>query len=159
MTHNHSRELLEVAGETLEQLAFVFSFPDDTHPDTLWETEVTGARVAFSGPVRVELLLVISQAAVPELAANMLGLDEGLVPPEDQQQDALKEALNVICGNLLPRIGGAEAVFDIQSPEALDGAAVKRSVDEWRQQAKTLSSAALSLDEGECQLYLSCSEA
>lgn len=159
MTHNHSEQLLEVAGETLEQLAFVFSFPDESDPDALWEAEVAGARVAFSGPLQGELLLAISPAAVPELTANMLGLDDGAVPPEDQQLDALKEALNVICGNLLPRIGGAEAVFDIQPPEILDAAAAKGCVHAWRQQTSAFSSAALSLDGGECRLYLRCAEA
>lgn len=154
MTRNPSEDLMEVAGETLEQLAFVFSFPDDADPDAIWETAVTGARLTFCGPLQGELLMAISSTALPELTANMLGLEEGEVPPVDQQMDALKEALNVICGNLLPRIGGADAVFDIQAPEILDAAAIRNHIEASRQDAAAWSSAALSLDEGECQLYL-----
>lgn len=154
MTHNPSEDLMEVAGETLEQLAFVFSFPDDADPDAIWEAEVTGARLTFCGPLQGELCMVISSSALPELTANMLGLEEGQVPPVDQQRDALKEALNVICGNLLPRIGGADAVFDIQAPEILEAAAAREHVAACRQNAAEWSSAALSLDEGECQLFL-----
>ena len=154
MTHNRSEQLIEVAGETLEQLAFVFSFPDDTDPAAIWEADVTGARLTFRGPLQGELLMASSSAALPELTANMLGLEEGEVPPVDQQKDALKEALNVICGNLLPRIGGADAVFDIQAPEVVDAAAARKHVDDCRRNAAEWSSAALRLDEGECQLYL-----
>ena len=159
MTRNHSEQLLEVAGETLEQLAFVFSFPEEANPAAIMDAEVTGAHVGFSGPQKGELLLVVTSAVLPELAANMLGLDEGEEPPEDQQRDALREALNVICGNLLPRIGGEEAVFDIQPPVILDGAAAKARMAECQADAAEWSLAALSLDEGQCQLYLRSSEA
>lgn len=159
MTPNHSETLLEVAGETLEQLAFVFSFPEQNDPQAVMDADVTGARVNFSGPLQGELLLVISSAVLPELAANMLGLDEGEVPPEDQQKDALREALNVICGNLLPRIGGVEAVFDIQPPEILDAADAKARLADCQSNPAGWSGAALSLDEGECQLYLRSVEA
>ena len=39
--------------------------------------------------------------------------------PKDLQaiRDALKEAGNVICGNVLPKIFGREAVFDLEPPE------------------------------------------
>jgi len=34
----------------------------------------------------------------------------------DEQHDALRELINVICGNLLPLIGGGTAEFRIQTP-------------------------------------------
>lgn len=151
---NHSEPLMEVAGETLEQLAFMFSFPDDMDPDAIWAADVVGAQVGFDGPVTGNLLLAISSAALPELTANMLGLDEDAAIPEDQQKDALKEALNVICGNLLPRIGGVEAVFDIRPPVILDTDTVRQKVAAARENPGAWSSALLSLDEGACQLYL-----
>ena len=154
MTQKHSELLMEVAGQTLEQLAFIFSFPDDMEPDAIWEAETTGCHVTFSGPSQGDLLLIISNAAMPELASNMLGLDEEETPPEDQQKDALKEALNVICGNLLPKIGGTEAVFDIQAPEILEAEAAKTLLDDFKADPQGCASAFLSLDDGECQLYM-----
>lgn len=154
MPHEHSDVLLEVAGETLEQLAFIFSFPDDMDPDAIWEHAVTGCHVSFSGPSRGELLLLISTAALPELASNMLGLDEAETPPDDQQKDALREALNVICGNLLPRIGGVDAVFDIEAPTLIGADAARALRDEYMADGRECATAFLSLDEGECQLYL-----
>jgi chemotaxis protein CheY-P-specific phosphatase CheC len=154
MNHEYSEALMEIAGETLEQLAFIFSFPDDMDPESIWEEDVIACRVAFNGPFSGGVLLIISAAALPELAANMLGLDEEDPPPEDQQKDALRETLNVICGNLLPRIGGVEAVFDIQAPEIIEAGAAKIMVGEYKTAAREWASAMLSLDEGECQLYL-----
>jgi len=153
MQHEHSELLMEVAGETLEQLAFMFSFPDDMDPDAIWAESVTGCYVSFSGHTRGELLMLISSAALPELAANMLGLEEDETPPDEQQKDALREALNVICGNLLPRVGGVEAVFDIQAPEIIGAEAAKAMVDEYQSSSQSCAIALLSLDEGECQLY------
>ncbi len=154
MTQEHSELLREIAGETLEQLAFIFSYPDEMDPEAIWKETTTGCRVAFNGPQQGELLLNISTAALPELASNMLGLDEDDAPPEDQQLDALREALNVICGNLLPRIGGVDAVFDIQAPEIIDADAARGLVKEYLNAPQGCASALLSLDDGECQLYL-----
>ena len=154
MTQEHSDLLMEIAGQTLEQLAFIFSFPDDTDPEAIWEEAATGCHVVFSGPSQGELVLLISNAAMPELASNMLGMDEDEAPPEDQQRDALREALNVICGNLLPRIGGNEAVYDIQPPEIIDAGAAHSLLDQLKTDPRQYASAHLSLDDGGCQLYM-----
>lgn len=154
MNPERSEILMEVAGETLEQLAFIFSFPGETDAEAIWEEQVTACQVTFSGPSKGELLMVISSSAMPELTANMLGLDEDEPPMQNQQCDALKESLNVICGNLLPRIGGEEAIFDIQAPEILDVDATRVRLEEFKQDPNGCASAHLSLDEGECHLYL-----
>lgn len=154
MTQEISDLLMEVASQTLEQLAFIFSFPDDMNADAIWDEETTGCHVTYSGPSQGDLLLIISNAAMPELASNMLGMDEEEAPPVDQQKDALKEVLNVICGNLLPKIGGTEAVFDIQAPEILEAEAAKTLTNDFMANPQGCASARLSLDDGECQLYL-----
>jgi chemotaxis protein CheY-P-specific phosphatase CheC len=154
MNQERSDLLREVAGQTLEQLAFIFSFPDDMDPDAIWEEAATGCHVTFNGPSQGELLLIISNAAMPELASNMLGMDEEEAPPEDQQKDALQEALNVICGNLLPKIGGTEAVFDIQAPKIIETGSVKTLLDDFKADPQGCASAFLSLDDGGCQLYM-----
>lgn len=154
MTQETSDLLMEVASQTLEQLAFIFSFPDDMDTDAIWDEAATGCHVTYNGPSQGDLLLIISNAAMPELASNMLGMDEEEAPPVDQQKDALKEALNVICGNLLPKIGGTEAVFDIQAPEILEAEAAKALMNDFMANPQGCASARLSLDDGECQLYL-----
>jgi chemotaxis protein CheY-P-specific phosphatase CheC len=154
MSRKYSQLLTEVAAETLEQLAFIFSFADDSDENAIWETDVTGCHVAFRGPHQGEILLVISRAVLPELTANMLGLDEDEKPPREHQEDALREALNVICGNLLPKIGGVEAVFDIVAPEIQPTAEMRSKVEALKSATPDYGAAYLSLDEGECHIYL-----
>ncbi len=154
MSRSYSQILSEVAAETLEQLAFIFSFAEDPEEDAIWDEDVTGCHVTFSGPHQGEILLVINSAVLPELAANMLGMDDDEEPPQEHQEDALKEALNVICGNLLPKIGGVEAVFDISAPAIHPVAAMQPKVEALKTAPAGCGAAFLSLDEGECHIYL-----
>ncbi len=154
MGPDYSQILSEVAAETLEQLAFIFSFADDPDESALWNEDITGCRVSFSGPRQGEILLAINSAVLPELAANMLGMDDDEEPSQEHQQDALREALNVICGNLLPKIGGVEAVFDISAPAIHPGAEMRSRVEALKSTHADCGAAFLSLDDGECQIYL-----
>jgi len=121
MSDAHKETLQRVAEEQFEQLAFMFPVSAEELPDGP-PNFAAHAKVGFSGPSAGRVLLAAEGQILPPLAANMLGLDEG-EPSEAEQTDALKELLNVICGNLLPEIAGAEAVFDVQAPEVLDGPA------------------------------------
>ena len=56
----------------------------------------------------------------PELAANVLGLDEDDEKVEEKARDALKELLNVSCGNILTELAGTEPVFDLSVPIVSD---------------------------------------
>ncbi|MDJ0854929.1 MAG: chemotaxis protein CheX [Desulfobacterales bacterium] len=154
MRCNYSYILAEVASATLEQLAFVFSFPDDPDENAIWEEDVTGCHVTFSGPHQGEIFLAVNSAVLPELASNMLGMDDDEEPPKEHQEDALREALNVICGNLLPKIGGVEAVFDISVPAIHSGDEMRAKVEAFKSLQSESGAAYLSLDEGECHIYL-----
>lgn len=94
----------------LEQMAFLLGgAPDDRSAPAAAQ-----AVVAFEGPLHGSLALVLHGDLLPSLAANMLGTDD--VPAESLQQDALGELANVICGNVLPRIGGPAATFRLARP-------------------------------------------
>jgi len=85
------------------------------------ESWTTGG-ISFTGPFDGSLILRLSNALLPEIGANMLGLDFGESCSPDQQMDAFAELLNVICGNLLPVLAGQQAVFDVSATElAADG--------------------------------------
>ena len=154
MRPDYSQLLSEVAAETLEQLAFIFSFSDDPDENAIWNEDVTGCQLTFSGPHQGEILLAINSAVLAELAANMLGMDDDEEPSQEHQEDALREALNVICGNLLPKIGGVEAVFDISAPAIHPGAEIRSKVEALKTTRADCGAAFLSLDDGECQIYL-----
>ena len=139
--------LFQVAEQTLENLAFLFSFPEEGPEDT-GEPSV-GLGVSFAGPYAGRLVMNISTAVLAELAANMLGLDEEETTRDDQY-DAVAELLNVICGNLLPALSGKQVVFNITTPEILaDGAA---GLD--GQAPEVRAATTLALGNGTCKLFL-----
>ena len=107
--------LTDVVADTLEKLAFLFAAPlEGPAPEDT--QELATVRVRFSGPLCGGMQLSLSQPVLAELAANMLGADDASALTTDEQHDALRELINVICGNLLPLIGGHSAEFNIQTP-------------------------------------------
>jgi len=110
-----SEILTGVVADTLEKLAFLFAAPlEGPAPE---ETgEFATVRVRFSGPLCGAMQLSLSQPVLAELAVNMLGADDASALSADEQHDALRELINVICGNLLPLIGGGSAEFNIETP-------------------------------------------
>ena len=106
-----------VTNETIEKLAFLFAFPDDERKTDVPSPAITG-RVVFGGYFPGSMVIRLSTSILPELSANMLGLDEDEIAFQDQQ-DAFKEMINVICGNTLPAIAGDEVEFNIGAPEIL----------------------------------------
>jgi CheY-specific phosphatase CheX len=121
-------ELLStVAEEMFEDLAFVLIMPDDEMPDDesvehddCPDGATSVASIAFHGPFRGTLFLTVSEESLPMIAANMLGLKDCETATQDEEQDAFKELLNVVCGNLLPRIAGVEAAFDVSRARLLE---------------------------------------
>jgi CheY-specific phosphatase CheX len=112
--------LTDVVVDTLEKLAFLFAVPlEGPAPEDTGE--LATVQVGFSGPLCGGMQLSLSQSVLSELAGNMLGADDGSTLSADEQYDALRELINVICGNLLPMIGGGTAEFNIQPSAVLTG--------------------------------------
>lgn len=130
--------------ETLEQLAFLFSSSED-EIDLLTPNSMA-VNVTFSGPFSGQLTMKMSKLVVLELTANMLGIDEEGIT-HDQQSDALKETINIICGNLLPAIAGDQAIFNINAPMIIDGEDIKEPEN-------AFSKAYFLIDDEMCAIYL-----
>ncbi len=109
--------LSKIAGDSLEKLAFMFFVPDAFREPIPFQDAVT-AEVSFSGIFSGRLAVVMSEPALKELAANMLGIDTEEVE-QNHLDDALKETANIICGNWLPVVGGDQEVFHIAAPRIL----------------------------------------
>ncbi len=108
-------DIFRVAAETVEVLALMFLIPEeDSHEES---GPTIAANVDFMGPSAGSLAVSISQDLLPELAANMLGEEQASKCSTEQQHDALKELTNVICGNLLPILGGERAIFNVGTPQ------------------------------------------
>lgn len=111
--------LSQTLAATFEDLALIC--PDYRLSDKQIEAPVDVAMaVSFSGPLNGRLVLKATSHILPGIAENMLGTStiEGSVI----EHDALGELANVMCGNLLPMIGGAEAVFVLSAPQMYDAA-------------------------------------
>jgi len=110
--------LLAAATTTFESLALLLPSSELT-PAEAAAPAANAVRVAFAGPCCGALEVRVTADVARSLAENMLGVndaDPALV------RDALGEVANVVCGNLLPDIGGREAVFHLSAPEPLDAA-------------------------------------
>lgn len=144
------KKLRRVTEEVLEKLAFIFSFPatdrgvpaDDQ--GLLDRSEAVTSVVTFSGPFKGSIGVVISKESLPDLAGNMLGIDMEDTT-EEQRGDALKELVNVICGNLLPVIAGKRTIFDVGAPQII-------SDEPFGEEPVGISK--MSLEKGECDIYL-----
>jgi chemotaxis protein CheY-P-specific phosphatase CheC len=153
MNKQNSEILSRVAVDTLEQLAFLFSFPDDEQVKTDVDSAVA-AHVSFSGPFSGALVITVSPQVLIELTANMLGVDCEEGTTSDQKDDALKEMINVICGNLLPAIAGKKAVFDIDVPKIISEYEEIKEATERYDGLPPTSMVILDIDGEQCGLYL-----
>ncbi len=141
--------LYNVAESVLERLAFIFSVPAENR-DEIPVDSTDASCVSFSGPFNGSVVLAVAGNALSEIAENMLGLPEGEGLSLDQQHDALKELVNVICGNLLPEIAGKQAVFNFDMPQMTTEKTP--SCNENNETKKSL--AKLDLERGRCDVIL-----
>jgi CheY-specific phosphatase CheX len=141
------QRLHRVAEEILEKLAFMFSFPEDDRDETDYESALA-ASVSFTGPFSGALVMVVSDQILPELTGNMLGIDDDEGTSLEQRHDALKELINVICGNLLPAIAGKHSIFHVNAPTILPEGTKITNDD------KPVSVARLSIEDEPCDILL-----
>ncbi len=144
-----SEKLSRVACESLEQLAFLCPFPCG-EGETPSGSDAGTVQLQFAGPFSGELFATLSSSALPELACNMLGLEADDELSIEQLHDAFREAVNVICGNLLPQVAGGQAVFDLKAPRLLEPGALPEALA-GREPA---AHASFELDEGGIELLL-----
>ena len=145
--------LSSVAEETLGELAFLFSFSDE-ETDLVPLDDAVAASISFSGPLSGFLVIVVPIRVLPGLTENMLGLDDEEKATLDQQYDALKETINVICGNVLPDISGKQALYDMGTPKMItERAAIRESLRK-EDRPELTSSVSLILENGQCDLFL-----
>lgn len=139
--------LRRAAVRTFEELSFLLPDPD-IEPDRLSIPARAAVSVPFRGPVNGRLVVAVTEDIFLAVATNMLAEDD--LPSDQQRQDALKEIANVICGNLLPQIAGAKAVFKISAPELLDTSSPSEPVTE----EPLAASVQVGLDQGRADVTL-----
>jgi len=128
MNNRLNDTLSSVAEEVFESLAFVLLAFEEEESSPPADATRTVASIAFAGAFEGMLFASVSDGLLPTIAANMLGLDFDEIPPQDVQRDALKELMNVTCGNLLPKVAGEEVVFDVGAAEVLPAGVMPATV-------------------------------
>ena len=110
----------EVVYDVFEKLAFMFGEValSDELPEPA-ERNVK-ASMTYSGNTKGSISLTVPAEVCPEIAANVLGKDPDDDIVKAQAGDALKEVLNVLCGNILTAVAGEGPVFDLSVPEVSD---------------------------------------
>lgn len=140
-------KLSVVAIETLEQLAYIFFTRADIGKSPFF-SESLSVSVSFSGPVSGQLTVDMTLPVLKELTANMLGIAEPHITNE-QQQDALKETANILCGNFLPLISGSQTIFNVGQPSIIPENRLRKSGDE-----KPIAVVNLTVDDELCAISL-----
>ncbi len=141
------KALNQIVSESIEKLAFMFFMPDAFREPISFQHAVT-AEVSFSGIFSGRLAVVMTEPALKELAANMLGIDNEEVS-QNHLNDALKETANIICGNWLPVVGGDAVVFHIAAPRILSPSQAETALT--GQPPSVLEK--MSMDEEPCDIY------
>lgn len=112
---NTSTTLTSVVSRILGDFAFmVVSEELDSMPTAPEWLEGT---MSYRGPMQGSLNCWCTRPFALELAANLLGVDPSDGNAVVETQDALREFMNVLCGNLMTERYGAEAVFDLSIPD------------------------------------------
>ncbi|HOZ46099.1 MAG TPA: chemotaxis protein CheX [Candidatus Hydrogenedentes bacterium] len=150
----NSKELVsEAFCEVLENLAFMFGEVADTEDVPASAGGQVLAAMSFSGPMCGRIELAVPRAMRVEIAANVLGVDTDDEQAMASADDALKELLNVTCGQLLTRLAGEEPVFDLSVP------VVSELDDEaWARMAEASDAIVILVDENPALLRLAMSE-
>ena len=107
--------LPEATAQTLELMAFVAALPLDAPPALPPGAVIVSLR--FRGYLQGCVELGTSEAFGQMLADNILGPGEDESQGRLRSQDALKEALNVLCGTLLRQLCAAGKVVEMSLPE------------------------------------------
>lgn len=150
MIHSLEAPLYQAAISTFEELGFMLPSRELTPAQSAAPPEAA-ATVRFDGPVAGALTIYLFGGVLAALAANMLGSDDA--PEPALQRDALGELANVICGTVLPAVGGADADFHLAAPRVTDSA--ETSFDAALALSESsMARAVLAMDDGRAEIHL-----
>lgn len=115
MPQQTSVTLTTIFSEVLANLAFMFTDEEqvDLSPADTWLETV----ISYRGPVAGTLRFRCTTDFSVLLAANLLGIDAQDDEADAKARDAVKEFMNIVCGQLVTALYGSEKVFDLTIPQ------------------------------------------
>jgi CheY-specific phosphatase CheX len=118
MPENIENAVFESAARVFETSAFMSVYPwEDGNELPMPDIAAT---MSFSGHSSGSLTLQMVSRILDMLAENMLGEPPGGEDADEKRQDALKEVLNMICGNFLTEWAGEDPVFELSPPSIVN---------------------------------------
>ncbi len=114
MQDQKTATLATIFSEVLANLAFMFNDEDPAEPPPggVWFETTVG----YSGPAAGTLRLRCTRDFSTRLAANLLGADPNDADTQEKANDAVKEFMNILCGQFITAAYGTEEVFNLTIP-------------------------------------------
>lgn len=116
-TVSNAFDLRMLVADIFGDLAFLVAEDDPGAANTM--NRWLHGSVMYRGPFTGRLECWTTPAFARGLAVNMLGIDATEEPAAGASEDALRELLNVLCGNLVTRRFGRDSVFDLGMPDVV----------------------------------------
>lgn len=115
MQNRKTATLTTIFSDVLANLAFMFNDDEPSEPagGEVWMETTISYRGSESGILR--LRCPTEFAAL--LAANLLGIDSQDTDAGDKAEDAVKEFMNIVCGQLITTWYGSDQVFNLSIPQ------------------------------------------
>jgi CheY-specific phosphatase CheX len=96
--------------DVFERMYYIFLEPfHDEYSDY-----AMGSSIKFDGALHGELMILVSEELAKTMVQNLLGLESEEITEQDIE-DCVKEAANMICGNFLSNLDQTK-VFDLSIP-------------------------------------------
>jgi CheY-specific phosphatase CheX len=107
--------LATIFSEVLASLAFMFTDQEMAEPDP-GEPWLETA-ISYRGSAKGTLRFRCTRSFAVQLSANLLGLDPLDEEATNQAEVAVKEFMNILCGQFVTSVHGTKDVFDLTIPE------------------------------------------
>lgn len=118
---NRRESLNEIVVKVFEQTAFLFLERADLAGGISFDDmELIHVHISFSGDAEGEVSIILPLEMCRELSSNILGEDISEADERDKSIDAVKEILNIITGQLLTKLFGFKALFNLSAPQVME---------------------------------------
>jgi len=109
-----NRELAVVTADVLGDLAFMVNDDEVVQPPvgTIW----LRCQISYEGPAKGALCCWCSRDFAIQLTANLLGIEPDESDARSGARDALREFMNILCGQLVTAWYGTDSVFNLSIP-------------------------------------------
>jgi CheY-specific phosphatase CheX len=133
--------LLRLLEVVLEQLAFMFIEEAEKEDLIVRDGDYIHVSMGFTGFQQGHIEMALHQGMSYLVAANILGIeDDDMI--KKSADDAVRELLNIYCGQMLTTIFSSEDVFDLSVPEVK-----KLGIDQWNMMVDDSNTIGVKIDE------------